>query len=117
MMLFTTCSHCREEIRIKPTEHSRFDLSREKGANEFSTKCSECGRGNKVHVNDVRAIESKKRLFIIIAIILFLSVLALSIFEKMGFWVISAAPLSAIGIFYWNEKKSVHTFNKHLLKR
>ena len=82
MKLFTTCLNCKEDIQIKPTEHSRYDLSREKRGDEFSVKCKECGRNNKIHVNDVIAVESKKTLFVFMAIIVFLSVLAYVFFRN-----------------------------------
>ena len=108
MRLFTSCSSCENEIWIKPTEHSRYDLSREKGSDEFIVKCEECGRDFKVHVNDVYAVESNDVIIISIIAVIVLGIL-------FQIWFLLVIPFAAIGYLFKIEKDNVATFNKFRL--
>lgn len=115
MRLYTACPNCKSDIHVKPTEHSRYDLSRIKGNDEFLLKCTECNRNQTVHVNDVVAVESKETLLIFTIIILIICVLAFFFFMGVGVFIFSTIPFIVIAFFYNNERQNVSTFNKYHL--
>lgn len=69
MKVYGKCTKCRSEIFLRTFEQTRLDLARNKG-NLIKIICKNCGNDNQIHVNDLKARESK--IALIIALIIFL---------------------------------------------
>ena len=69
MNIYTSCNHCKKEIRYFIWASDRVQLSMEKGK-LIELTCKYCGTRKKYHLNSFYAKENK--LALIIALILFL---------------------------------------------
>lgn len=111
MKLYTNCSSCREEIRIKSLSQTRHELQMEK-SREFDINCPNCGVIEKKHINDVKAQNNK--MTIILGILI-------GIVVTIGLWVYFGAIGTIsfiIPILFWNqENRAVKSFNSYLIKR
>jgi hypothetical protein len=68
MRLYTTCIHCKAEIRLVVAAKDRFVLARKRGE-EIDLTCMSCGIRKHYHVNAIKA-EQKKSVLILAAVIL-----------------------------------------------
>lgn len=79
MHLYTHCKSCFKEITISSSAKDRFKLAKEVGE-IIPANCMHCGKRNEVHVNDVKAEESKYT-SIIAALILLIGTPLLLIYQ------------------------------------
>ncbi|CAL2103334.1 conserved protein of unknown function [Tenacibaculum sp. 190130A14a] len=111
MRLYTRCKSCKSEFKIKSNAETRPDLQMEKGE-EFKVNCLNCGKVDKVHVNDIRAEQNN---------IIILIGLVFGIITTIVLWYYFGAigTISAIipVLFWQTEMKSVKAFNSYLIRR
>ncbi|WP_196888750.1 hypothetical protein [Aureivirga sp. CE67] len=111
MKLYTVCSSCKEEIKIKSFASTRPELQMEKGR-EFNVNCQNCGVFEKKHINDVKA-EIGKLMLLIIGF----SGIAFAVFLFFFLGMISSL-ISFIPMIFWQQEvKAVRSFNSYLVKR
>lgn len=111
MGLYTVCSSCKENIKVKSSASTRPELQMEKG-DEFTVNCKNCGKVEKIHVNDVKA-EINKTIILIGLII--------GVAATVGLWTfygaIGAASLIIPVLFWQQQMKSVSSFNSYTIRR
>ncbi len=111
MTLYTNCTSCKADIRIKSNAFTRPDLQMEKGT-EFNVNCSECETIQKKHVNDVRAEEGKLMLLIGIVLGIIVTIVLCSLYGAIG------TASIVIPILFWQQQiKATKTFNSYMVKR
>ena len=112
MKLNVKCSFCKELIPVKEFVSTRPDLSYTKGGDKFNINCMNCGSIQKTHVNDVKASENMRVIFIGILIgLLFTCVLW---FFLGGIAVVSWA----IPFLIWKtQTNAAHAFNVYYVLR
>jgi len=118
MELYTKCSNCSDFFTIKSTAASRNELEDEIGRN-FKKQCPKCLSTKEYHVNDVRAKSAQKQFFIVAGIGILAGVLLAIFLWNQGFISTLALviPVAVVVIFNSGQKKSIHTFNRYLIKR
>ena len=111
MKLYARCKSCKNELKIKSNAQTRPDLQMEKGE-ELKLNCLNCGKVDKVHINDIRAEQNKR----IILIGLIFGIIATIV---LWYYFGAIGTVSAIipVLFWQTEMKSVKAFNSYLIKR
>lgn len=112
MRLTTTCSGCREQIRVPALMiDNRIELAKKKGM-EFELRCEKCGQQNKVHVDDIKAVEGLTTKLVGIVSI-FLAIVLTRVFWKYGFIASAsfAIPILLITSVRKNQHMKIKQFN------
>lgn len=123
MKLTITCKNCKSENRLKRTATDRVELAKKYGK-EFEIRCSKCSKKHTYHVNKVKA--SKNRfsfiiglLGIILEIVILCTLLSIIKFQNVQAIFIYPVALTIIplifSVWFTNEQKAVHSFNKYRL--
>ena len=111
MKLYTNCKSCKAAINIASGAETRPDLQMEKGS-EFKVNCTNCGKFDKKHVNDISASPNKTML---------LTGIILGIFATIVLWffygAIGAASLTIPFLFWQQQVKATHAFNSYMIRR
>ena len=113
MKLVTSCTDCKNQIKIPAFMISdRIELARKQGK-EFEVRCMNCGQRKVTHVDDVKATKD-----LTIPLISIVSIL-LAVFLTIWFWnwgFISTAsfiiPLLLISTTSKNERTKISLFNQ-----
>ena len=111
MNLYTTCSSCKENLKVKSVAITRPDLQMEKG-DEFKVNCQKCGKIDKIHVNDVKAEPSKIVLLIGLIFGIIVTVFLLYFYGAIG-TVSAIIPI----LFLQQQMKSTKSFNSYIIRR
>ena len=111
MILNTTCSSCKEDIRVKSKASTRPDLQMERGT-EFMVNCLKCGNTEKKHVNDVRAESSKLAVLIGFVVGVIVTIILFTMFGAIG-TVSGIIPL----LFWQQQTNASKAFNSYMVRR
>ena len=111
MKLYTNCKSCKGTIKISSGAETRPELQIEKGS-EFKVNCTNCGKFEKKHVNDVRAEPNKAMLLI---------GLTLGIVTAIVLWLfygaIGSVSLIIPYLFWQQQVKATQAFNSYMIRR
>lgn len=111
MDLYTHCTSCKKDIKIKSIASTRPDLQMEKGE-EFDVNCLSCGNLEKKHVNDIKAEYNNTLILIGVVIGAVVSIFLLNYFGIVG------AIGTAIPILFWQQQMSAKkAFNSYMIRR
>ena len=111
MKLYTHCKSCKSEFKVKSNAETRPDLQMEKGE-EFKLNCLNCGKIDKVHVNDIKAESNKKGILIGITLGVLLSAVLWFFYGA-----IAAIAVVIPYIFRQQELNKVKAFNSYMIRR
>lgn len=111
MNLVTHCSSCKKEIKIKSKAATRPDLQMQKG-DEIKVNCQNCGKMEKKHVNEVRAIPNNT--IILIGVII-------GVFSAIFLWLFYGGIASVsfiIPLLFWQQQSNASkSFNSYMIRR
>ncbi len=111
MKLEYRCPACKATNYYRPVIATRGDLHMKIG-DYFNANCTSCNSKEKVHINKITAVQSKKTILIGVIIGFVTGVTLWIIFGGIG--------IVAIGIpilFMTVESNATNTFNKYMIKR
>ncbi len=111
MDLYTNCTSCKKEIKVKSNAKTRAELQMEVG-DEISLNCQNCGNFIKRHVNKVRAKSSNT--------IMLLGVGLGVVFTVVLWYFYGAIGTASIGIpiIIWQlQEQVIRGFNSYMIKR
>jgi hypothetical protein len=111
MVLLTYCTACKKEIKIKSNAETRPDLQMEKGET-FLVNCSNCGKFEKKHVNDVSAEKSSIIILIGFGIGLIVTILFLIYLGLIG-----TIGLIIPFIIWKQQLETATSFNGYMVRR
>jgi len=122
--LYGKCEHCKEEFSFRSYSQTRVDFAMNEGKIK-RYKCLNCNNLNEIHVNELKAKESKIAQ-IIAAIILLLGtpILMISLTNYVNtllnlYYILIGGflllPVVVYGIILKQERNRVNHFNRHKL--
>ena len=112
MRLTAKCFGCKEQIKVPVLMiENRIELAKKRGV-ELELCCEKCGQQNKVHVDDIKAIEGLTVKLVGVASIL-LGIVLTIIFWKYGFIASAsfAIPIVLITSVRKNQQMKIKQFN------
>ncbi len=111
MKLYTTCSSCYKNIKLKQKATTKFEFQRNFGE-EIELNCNHCGTSNTKHVNRIFAKSEWFWVLISFGISVLLSILLFFIIGGIGIVFISVPVLITFG-----QQKSINAFNRSMIPR
>ncbi len=111
MNLYSTCTHCKTDISIKQKAPTRGDFQMKYG-NSLELKCEHCGENQNVHINKIRAKESK-----LILLSGFIVSLIVTAFLWSFYGAISTVTIVIPVLVWYQQIKNTRSFNHYMIRR
>lgn len=112
MRLTYMCSACKKQNYLKIKAETRPDLQMKLNLEELNVNCSNCGKLEKKHLNQIIAAVDNRLILVGVLI----GLVATAIFWN-SYGAISTASFGIAFLFWVAENKAINGFNKYVIRR